>query len=1423
MSILRCLLIQQAPLLAFVLLGALQAPAAPDAGSIFVASAEGVSVFDRDGAMAFGHFVTSAKDGGPGPLEWDDMVYDGWKLPSGNYLFSSHRYVRELSAAGELLWEYRLEAPNELKTCVPLPNGDVMTVDASRMELVQITDHGKREVKRIPVPTAPESQEHNRYNLLRRTAEGTFLLALRHEKAFIEVDENGKELWRHPVPDLPVVAERLANGNTLMSWKNGLIEAAPDHSVVWELNTADLTDFPVTIFGGFHRFENGNTLIANSDWHYKEAGGNRVQLFEVDAKKQVVWKLTTDDFAGKKPGSLEPSTGMVEQRIIGIQWLAEASPIAFAAHNETEFFTASVLPILVKNCYECHSHEGKIKGGLALDSAAGLRAGGDGGPIIVPGDPGKSRLITAVQHVDRTFAMPPDSKLSDSEIEVLAEWIRQGAPDPRASEAPATVAANDEADAWDALYQERLKWWSLQPLAKSTPPEVRDSTWPRNEVDRFILSALEANELHPAEVANPRSLARRLSFALTGLPPAPEMVAEFAANPTSEAYDVLVQSFLDSPHFGERWARHWMDVVHYADTHGYEWDAPAKNAWLYRDYLIRAFNEDVPFKQLILEQLAGDLLPPRVDKETGLNQAIIGPMALRLGERRHGDNGDAEGVTQEAVTNMIDTVSKGFLATTVACAQCHDHKLDAVPQTDYYSLAGVLMSSRFPVRSAEAADPNGPVVASLREVKAAIRDALGDTWSEASEEITRRILAPPPEPETDESKNQKAKKDEPPAELPFPESMPALLAYLDDRSEKGTDFSSAWSDLAKEFRAIRAVRISANADNLSLLADFTQPEMPYGWKADGLGMKYGLVAEGELVVAEEGDAAALHLLPAGRWSHVWSKRLGGALRSDLFAQDPPPVIALAYAGGDFSAQSLIVDNAFHSERMKFLKQPLPGWLTFTAGNLTALAGGQYDTPRDIYLELVTKSFNNYYPPRDRFGGLPREAEDDPRSWFGVTRAWQTTPGYTPGDELGRFEALYGGEAAPANRDELAGRFSAIILSAVERWREHTCDSEDVRLINEALQAGWLPNSLSAGTVLAEQVARYRAIEQELQPEQVVGSVDDWHEGRDARMGIRGSYTNLGEAVPRGTISFLGGPGARAYSDGSGRLELARNIARDDNPLTARVYVNRVWHYLFGEGIVRTVDDFGHLGEQPTHPELLDWLAQRFMDEGWSTKKLIHLLVSSSTWRQRSVPYPAAVTADPENRLLHHMPLRRLEAESIRDTMLAASGRLNDCLYGPPINPYRVAEDPTKRLYCGPLDGDGRRSIYQKMTMMEPPKFLATFNQPIPKLTTGKRDATNVPNQALALLNDPFVVAMAEHWSQRALETKVASPAERIEDMFTAAFARPPQPEETERFVAFAEQSAALRGVDPATLLDCQPVWQDVAHSIFNMKEFIYVQ
>jgi len=952
-------------------------------------------------------------------------------------------------------------------------------------------------------------------------------------------------------------------------------------------------------------------------------------------------------------------------------------------------------------------------------------------------------------------------------------------------------------DKWESAYRARSKWWSLQPLSNEGVPSTRDSRWARTEVDRYILAALEAKGLRPVPEAGRHALARRLAFALTGLPPGRTEMERFVGDLSAEAYERYVDCLLASPHFGERWARHWLDVVHYADTHGYEWDTPAKNAWRYRDYVVRAFNADLSIRRFLLEQMAGDLIEPRVNTVTGINEAILATMAFRLGERRHGDNAAAEGVTQEAMANVIDTLGKGLLATTVACAQCHDHKLDAVEQRDYYAMAGVFMSTRWTVRTANMEDPNIPVMDELRNLKRSIRSEFSRLWLASTNTIIAVIRNFPV-----------AASNAPPAGFPG-----SLRAYA-DRSRSGKGMPSI-----AEYRQECARRAAENRTNLTLVADFSRDSESDsgGWRWEGFGMKHGLVKDGELVITDSGDAVIQHLLPAGRWSHVWSQRLAGALRSPLIETRPAVGLSVEFAAGRFASEAFILDHAFHSERMQFPSVARPAWRTLKAGDFDTLEGGLDLGSRRVYLEWATKSLNNYFPPRTGYGGVKESELEDERSWFGASRIYRHAPGRPPLDDLARFGPLYESDAAEDVR------LANLVLGAVERWGRDDASADDVRLLNEALELGWLTDRAEAGTELARWVERYRAVAQTLEPDVTIGGVADWDEGRDERIGIRGSYTQWGVEVPRGNIRFLGGAAKRAGANAAGRLELGLSIADDANPLTARVFVNRVWLHLFGQGLVRTPDDFGHLGETPSHPELLDFLARRFMAEGWSLKRLIKLLVTSATWRQDSRPDEVSERNDPENRLWHHMPVRRLDAESIRDSILAASGRLDRAIGGPPVDPPRASEDPAKRLMKGPLDGKGRRSLYLKVTLMEPPRFLALFNQPIPKLTTGRRDVTSVPDQALALLNDPFVAAMAGYWSERVLRDGSETAAARAHQMMTEALSRTPEDHEVGRLVALAEASARLHGAEPRDLLGCPTAWQDVAHALFNLKEFIHVR
>ncbi len=1054
--------------------------------------------------------------------------------------------------------------------------------------------------------------------------------------------------------------------------------------------------------------------------------------------------------------------------------------------EQINFFEAKIRPVLVEHCYACHGPDvDKVQGGLRLDQRMGWQVGGDSGePSISPGDPTKSPLLLAIKHNEAVAAMPPDlPPLKESVVADFAKWIEMGAPDPR--DQSIDLQRNLS---WSQIYEQRSDWWSLKPVIKQTAPTSIQSEWALSEVDAFILAKLGASGLQPQPEADRATLARRLSFVLTGLPPTSELVRSFVQDTSIDAYSNLVDNLLASPEFGEHWARHWLDVVHYSDTHGYEWDAPAKSAYLYRDYVVRAFNGDLPIRDFFMEQIAGDLIEPRLDRELGIVESLIGPMALRLGERRHGDNIDAEGISQETMANIIDTLGKGFLGTTVACAQCHDHKLDAVPQRDYYALAGVFMSTRWPSRSIDSFDKNAAVISELRTIKRQIHRELLAAWKNSSSEIVQRLKAIPI--------------DSTPSTA-FPESLAAIW----QRSLK-TAITS------EEFLAERLRRRTENQNNLTLIADFTGHDVKGDWQWEGSGLQHGLVQDGELIVAEEGDLAIANLLPAGRWSHVWSSRLAGALRSPLFTQSPPTTFSIQGAGAQHAGYSFIVDGALHSERMQFLNRPQVGWLTQTSGNFTSLEGSVDQRSRRLYFEMATKSLNNYFPPRTGYGGLTEAHVADPRSWFGVTRIYQHAAGKPPLDEVDRFLPLF------ESMEPWDTRIKDLILTAVDRMEQGRADADSVQVINEALQLKILPNSLEDNASLGKWVNDYRAVEKRLDPDTVVGSMADWKEAHDERIGVRGSYTELADEVPRGCLSLLSQWQDSPSADDSGRAELARVMVDRSNPLTARVFVNRVWQHLFGEGLVRTPDDFGHLGELPSHPELLDSLVQRFVEEGWSLKKLVKVLVCSAVWRQRSTEDLRSKNVDPENRLLHHFPIRRLEAEAIRDALLVVSGQVDQRVGGPSIDPFRTAEDSAKRLFSGPLDSHGRRSLYVKVTMMEPSRFMALFNQPIPKLTTGRRDVTSVPDQALALLNDPLVLAVAKQWSERLVVDKAQSIDQRIAAMVLESLSREASNDELSRIVQLAKRSGAIRGVDVMT----SPfVWQDVAHAIFNMKEFIHVR
>jgi cytochrome c553 len=704
--------------------------------------------------------------------------------------------------------------------------------------------------------------------------------------------------------------------------------------------------------------------------------------------------------------------------------------------DDLQFFETKIRPLLINNCYKCHSRDAdKIKGGFLLDTREGMLEGGDDGPSIVPGHPEESHLMEGVRYGDENFQMPADKKLPDDQIALLEEWIRRGAPDPRSRTVKGSVAAT-----YGGVGKQH---WSFLPVAKQAVPAVQDKTWGRSPVDNFVLARLEQDGLHPNPSADKRTLIRRVTFDLIGLPPTEPEIQRFLADDSPDAFAKVVDRLLASPHYGERWARYWLDVVRYADTKGEpvkRTDPRFPHAWTYRDYVIDAFNSDKPYNQFIVEQLAADRLTGR----PGSDPSALAAMGfLTLGNQ-------FEGNIHDIVNDQIDVTSKAFLGLTVSCARCHDHKFDPIPQKDYYSLYGIFANS---------------VV---------------------------------------------------------PKTLPALHPVQD---------TPQYQEYRRQLAALQSQQ------------------------------------------------------------------------NDLQAQ-------------------------FRAERRA--------------------AGGKL-------------------PPDQRREFLKREA-------------------------------------------------------------------------NVLREIGDLENSPGAPACAMEMV--------------------DVSQPKDFPVLIRGEAQNFGPVVPRRFLEVLSSPQRPNYVKGSGRLELAQAIADPKNPLTARVLVNRVWQQHFGAGIVLTPDDLGNASAPPSHPELLDYLARRFVDEGWSIKKLQRLILLTSAYQESSAPNPLGAEIDPDNRLLWRANVRRLDFEEIHDSILAIAGALDSSVGG-------------KSVALGSEGFASRRALYVYIDRRNPPELLTQFDFPNPNVPVGRRYVSIVPQQSLFLMNSPFVIETARRLVHQPAFLEIKDDTLRVNLLYLAIYQRPP--------------------------------------------------
>ena len=575
--------------------------------------------------------------------------------------------------------------------------------------------------------------------------------------------------------------------------------------------------------------------------------------------------------------------------------------------------------------------------------------------------------------------------------------------------------------AWQAQFDERVRWWNLQPLTVAHPPLVPDDDGCRSPIDAFVSQRLAEQGLRRVRRGRSRGAGSAAEFCHPGLPPSPDEVDLFVEDSSPVAGERLVDRLLASPHFGERWARHWMDVVRYTDTYGYEWDIPAKGAWRYRDYLIRAFNSDVPFDQLVSEQIAGDLLDrPRIDPLERLNESLVGVMFYQMGEKRHGDSAEFNGIHQEMLDNKIDAFSKAFQAMTVSCSRCHDHKLDAVSQREYYGLAGVFMSSRWVTNTLDTAVRHAEVFEELREIKSRLRRLVADRWlaqwrrpEESLDDLkaaATRALEQARQAAVDAEKKQGTAGGSNAPSTPLPLESPFYpWVELVRAVEAGGPCEAKWQALADEYAAQSRRRSEANASRFEVVADFGQA-IPSGWSVDGVGLWRPAVC-GDFTVSLQGPQAVGQVLAGGLYTHSLSPRLNGAVRSPPLNQFGKPYISFEACGGDFSAHRTVVDNAFLTERQVYLSQPQLAWV-----QLSTFPQMQ---ERRIYVEFATKTSNPNFPPRVGLGGeCSEEQAADTRSWFGLRRVWVHDEPGPPADELTRFASLFSGDP-PENLAEAA--------------------------------------------------------------------------------------------------------------------------------------------------------------------------------------------------------------------------------------------------------------------------------------------------------------------------------------------------------------------------------------------------------------------
>jgi hypothetical protein len=1136
---------------------------------------------------------------------------------------------------------------------------------------------------------------------------------------------------------------------------------------------------------------------------------------------------------------------------------------------DVEFFEKDVRPLLVEKCWKCHGDAGRPKGGLRLTSRQAVLNGGDSGAAAVVRDPAGSPLIQAIRHESEP-KMPPRGKLKDREIEVLVRWVAIGLPWPETKAANATTISGPGATTVPPIEQ---RFWAFRPVKAVTVPDLRGPAWCRSAIDRFVLAGLERKGLAQAVAADRHTLIRRATFDLIGLPPTPEDLDSFLADASPLAFARVVDRLLASPHYGEHWGRHWLDIVRYADARDLiqlPAESDFREAWRYRDWVVAAFNRDLCYQEFVRNQVAGDLLPP--SSPGGINKdGLVATGLLAIADFVPGDV-DKEQMIADYVNDQIDVVSRTFLGLSIACARCHDHKFDPVSTEDYYALAGIFFSTRLvpgPVPG------NTPLVrvpllspaeltqvlaceAADRKRRAELERQLPDATDRAYVAVLRHLVAQQTAAYLMAASKHRGQR---PAQANLSLAARARQAGLHEELLAGfvtyLDRVAAQSSIHRH-PTVRDAAIGvltgstlekdafALQQSLAALAD-------HGFKDTASPLSGGAVARGTLIWLRADDP----YLVVDRDSRVvlWPNRAELPADAAPPVQSHGPVKTSATVNGRtrsvlrFDGQSLLElprrvpasGSLFVVCRAASLGSPsqrLVGWedsdggrhgvglMAESGGRLQAIlrnngqSGDLVDTRAGGGFELVSVTWGSHGTTLHRDGvaaGSSKGVE--------AVSSDPTVDALRVGGPGSGGSARYRGDLAELRVYERQ-LDEPERLSVERELRTTWIDPVDPQvpqttalheLYDELLSARgpfWVAAEVRRAIVPALERSRLDALVRELDalqkkpaveiPRAVVvqdgGPKGTRHEGfNDAHVFLRGNHRRPGKTVARGVPRVLLGEGEPQLrvTSGSGRRELADWLVRGTNPLTARVMVNRIWQHHFGAALVRPADDFGARGERPADPELLDWLATRFIESGWSVKAMHRMIMLSEVYQQSSRAGADTLALDPDNRLWGRMNRRRIGAEAIRDSLLSVAGRLDTRMGGTSFAELSVP----------------RRSLYLQSVRTGPGSsdFGRLFDRADPGSIVAVRGESVVAPQALFFLNDPFVSDVARALASRVARDETGTIEAKIRWIYTAVVGRAPTPAEIDL------------GVGILTTEGSALPWDRYCHLMLCQNEFIYVE